>query len=78
MPAMSDHVAHLAPPERRGEYMGLFSMAVSVAFTIGPWFGLLLLGRWGATALWIFMGLFGALSALAFWRVVSTSAPAPA
>ncbi|HET8900931.1 MAG TPA: MFS transporter [Holophagaceae bacterium] len=75
MPAMSDHVAHLAPPERRGEYMGLFSMAVSVAFTIGPWFGLLLLGRYGPTTLWIFMGLFGALSALAFWRVVSTSDP---
>lgn len=78
MPAMSDHVAHLAPPARRGEYMGLFSMAVSVAFTVGPWFGLLLLGRCGATTLWIFMGLFGALSALAFWRVVSTSVPEPA
>jgi len=78
MPAMSDHVASLAPPERRGEYMGLYAMAVGVAFTIGPWFGLLFLGRYGATALWVFMGLFGALSALAFWRVVSASERAPA
>lgn len=70
MPAMSDHVAHLAPPERRGEYMGLFSMAVGLAFALGPWFGLLVMGRYGATALWVFMGLFGALSALAFGRVV--------
>ncbi len=78
MPAMSDHVAHLAPPARRGEYMGLYSMAVGVAFTVGPWFGLLFLGRYGATALWIFMGLFGALSAFAFWRVVKVNDPAPA
>ncbi len=70
MPAMSDHVAHLAPPERRGEYMGLYSMAISLAFTLGPWFGLLLMGRYGATALWISMGLLGALSTLAFARVV--------
>lgn len=77
MPAMSDHVAHLAPPARRGEYMGLYSMAVGFAFALGPWFGLLYMGRYGATALWIFMGLFGALSALAFMRVVS-NAPTPA
>lgn len=70
LPAMSDHVARLAPPERRGEYMGLYAMAIGTAFTLGPWFGLLLIGRYGATALWIFMGLFGMLSALAFARVV--------
>jgi predicted MFS family arabinose efflux permease len=76
MPAMSDHVAHLAPPGRRGEYMGLYSMAVSVAFTLGPWFGLLLLGRYGAPALWIFMGLSGMVSVLGFARVVSAPKPA--
>ena len=72
LPAMSDHVAHLAPPERRGEYMGLYSMAIGLAFSIGPWFGLLLMGRCGAMALWIFMGALGTLSALAFARVVRT------
>ena len=81
MPAMSDHVAGLAPPERRGAYMGLYSMAISVAFSLGPWFGLFFMGRCGSTALWIFMGLFGALSALAFAKAVErkpVSAPAPA
>lgn len=77
LPAMSDYVAHLAPPERRGEYMGLYSMAFGVAFTIGPWFGLLMLGQVGAMAMWVFMGLLGALSVVAFAWVVRPSGPGP-
>lgn len=68
LPAMSDHVAHLAPPERRGAYMGLYSMAIGLAFAGGPWLGLALLPRLGAASLWLAMGGLGLLSALGFAR----------
>lgn len=76
MPAMSDHVAHLAPPDRRGAYMGLYAMVVGGAFALGPWLGLVILGRFGGAALWSAMGLLGLLSALGFWRVAGTRAAA--
>ena len=78
LPAMSDHVAHLAPPERRGAYMGLYSMAVGGAFAVGPWIGLVLLGRFGGAGLWAAMGLLGVGSAAAFWKVARPEASAPA
>ncbi|HEU4950616.1 MAG TPA: hypothetical protein VFT46_01630, partial [Holophagaceae bacterium] len=68
LPAMSDHVAYLAPPERRGAYMGLYSMAIGLAFAGGPWLGLALLPRLGAARLWMVMGGLGLLSALGFAR----------
>lgn len=42
----------LAPASRRGEYMGLFQMAFSAAFLIGPALGVLVLERFGPAALW--------------------------
>lgn len=77
MPAMGDHVAHLAPPDRRGAYMGLYAMAIGAAFLVGPWLGLVVLGRAGGTALWLFMGVLGALSAAGFWRWTALSVPGP-
>lgn len=44
--------SELAPGERRGEYMGLYSMAFSASFLIGPALGVFVLERAGATALW--------------------------
>ena len=51
-PAMSSFVAHLAPPQRQGEYMGFYTMAFAVAFAIGPWAGAIVLERYGSTMLW--------------------------
>jgi MFS family permease len=42
----------LAPPARRGEYMGLYQVAFSAAFLIGPGAGVLVLERLGSAALW--------------------------
>jgi MFS family permease len=44
--------AELAPPARRGEYMGLFQMAFSVSFLAGPALGVFVLERFGPGALW--------------------------
>lgn len=52
-PAMSDAVATLAPPDRRGEYMGLLSLCFSAALALGPWLGVLAYARFGPRAVWI-------------------------
>ena len=82
LPALSDHVAHLAPPARRGAYMGLYAMAgAGLSQSLGPWLGLFLLGHFGGVFLWSAMAGLGLASALAFARVVRedpVSAPAPA
>ena len=51
-PSSSAFVADITPPERRGVYSGLYIMSFSVAFLIGPWIGIAVLERFGATALW--------------------------
>ncbi|HTL97264.1 MAG TPA: MFS transporter [Holophagaceae bacterium] len=82
LPALSDHVAHLAPHDRRGAYMGLYAMiGAGLSQSVGPWLGLFLLGHFGGALLWTAMAGLGVLSALGFARVVRdepASAPAPA
>lgn len=68
-PGMSDYVASIAPPARRGAYMGLFSFTFSVAFSLGPWIGTWMLDAWGSSVLWPLMGVLGTVSALALARV---------
>jgi MFS family permease len=51
-PSSLAFVADIAPAERRGVYSGLYFMSFSVAMMIGPWIGLAILERFGATALW--------------------------
>jgi MFS family permease len=42
----------VSPPERRGEYSGLFAMSSSLSFAFGPWAGTLVLDRFGGKVLW--------------------------
>ncbi len=51
-PAMSDAVATLSPPDRRGEYMGLLSLAFAAALALGPWLGVLTYAKAGPRSLW--------------------------
>ena len=69
LPTMSDYVAHIAPAERRGEYMGLYTMAFSLAFSFGPWLGTLTYDRWGSKPLWLGCLIGGAASALLLGRI---------
>lgn len=52
-PAMSDAVATLAPPDRRGEYMGLLSLCFAAALALGPWLGVLAYAKAGPRAVWM-------------------------
>jgi MFS family permease len=68
MPAMSAFVADIAPPDRRGEYMGLYTMAFSISFTIAPGLGTEVLDRFGASAVWIGCLVTGLVAAAIFSR----------
>src|SRR5271170_6352053 len=64
MPGSSAYAAELAPPERRGEYMGLYTMSFNIAFAVGPWLGASVLGKWGATTVWGAAFVSGCISSL--------------
>ena len=70
-PSTAAYVSELAPQERRGEYMGFYSMTFGIGFTVGPWAGLNVLGAAGARALWLSCLAVGGLSTLLLARVRS-------
>lgn len=78
-PVSATYVADVAPPARRGEYMGAYSMAWGLAFTTGPWLGAAVMEQWGAPTLWGCTFLVGAAAAAVMGRVAGRErAPAPA
>jgi predicted MFS family arabinose efflux permease len=68
LPGMADFVSHLAPAERRGEYMGLYTLSFGLAFSLGPWLGVLAYGHLGA-AMWGLCFISASLSALMLGRI---------
>jgi MFS family permease len=68
-PSSAAYVADISPPERRGEYSGLFAMSFSLAFSIGPWAGTLALDRFGGKTLWSATFLLGLLAAAMLWQL---------
>jgi predicted MFS family arabinose efflux permease len=63
-PAMSAHMAEIAPENRRGVYMGAYSMSLSISLTVGPWMGTQLLDVLGPILIWLVMFALGALAAV--------------
>ena len=72
LPSMSNLVAELAPADRRGEYMGLYSMSWGLAFAIGPWLGTVVLDHLGRNTLWGGAFVVAALAAIAMGRMRPT------
>jgi MFS family permease len=75
MPSSSAYAAEIAPPGRRGEYMGLYTMSFSVAFATGPWLGANLLELRGPHAVWGAAFVLGCLSALLMSRIRARAKP---
>jgi predicted MFS family arabinose efflux permease len=71
LPGCAAYVADIAPPNRQGQYMGFYTMAFSIAFTVGPWLGTLIMEKQGFTVMWMIMLLFGTISAAMLLRVSS-------
>lgn len=64
LPTAAAYMGQIAPPARRGEYMGLYQMMFGLAFIAGPWLGLQLYEHFNARVLWLTMlgiGLIGTL-----------------
>jgi predicted MFS family arabinose efflux permease len=72
-PASAAYATDIAPDARRGEYSGLYTMAFSVAFAIGPWAGTAVLERAGARLLWGLTFVLGAIAAAMFLRMPEPS-----
>jgi MFS family permease len=69
LPSSSAYVAEIAPAERRGAYMGLYTMSFSAAFSVGPWLGTTTLDRHGPAMVWGAAFLFGCVSAVVMSRI---------
>ncbi|HJU83476.1 MAG TPA: MFS transporter [Holophagaceae bacterium] len=69
LPGMADFVSHLAPAERRGEYMGLYTLTFGLAFSLGPWLGVLAYGHLGPVPMWSLCFVFAGLSAILLGRI---------
>jgi MFS family permease len=70
-PSMSAHMGDIAPAERRGAYMGAYSMALSTALAVGPWLGTAIYSRLGPSAVWAAMFAIGTAAA----ALLSVSTP---
>jgi MFS family permease len=62
MPLSSAYVADLAPPDKRGLYMGTFGLTGALAFICGPSLGMLLYSL-NPTTLWVICGVLGTAAA---------------
>jgi MFS family permease len=70
-PVSAAYVTEIAPPERRGLYLGYYTMSFGLAFAIGPGAGAAIMQRYGSATLWAGTLMFGALSAALLARVHS-------
>jgi predicted MFS family arabinose efflux permease len=68
-PGAAAYLADVSTPERRGEYSGLFAMSFSLAFSVGPWAGTLVLDRYGGRALWGATFVLGLIAAAMMLRL---------
>jgi MFS family permease len=67
LPASAAYVSDIAPPERSGAYMGLYTMGFSVAFAIGPLLGVQAMERFGPRSVWIGTLICGCVTATMMW-----------
>ena len=72
-PQASAFVAEVAPPEKRGQYMGAYSLAFNLAFAVAPWAGTATFAEFGAKVLWISVYAIGAVAAAMMLFVTSES-----
>ncbi|MEP6508640.1 MAG: MFS transporter [Gemmatimonadales bacterium] len=72
-PQASAYVAEIAPPSRRGEYMGAYSLAFNFAFAVAPWAGTVAFDRYGARFLWVSVFFVGVVSAVMMTQVAGST-----
>lgn len=68
-PSASSYIAEIAPEERRGSYMSLFSTASNLGMLLGPWAGAVVMQQLSGSALWVVCGIWGLFSLAIFGLV---------
>lgn len=63
-PVTAAYASEIAPPNKRGEYMGYFQMTFSFAFSAGPWLGTVVYQNYGSVILWIGALVMGLVTAV--------------
>lgn len=63
-PVSAAYASEVAPPKKRGEYMGYFQMTFSFAFSAGPWLGTIVYEKFGSIILWISALVMGLVTAV--------------
>jgi MFS family permease len=69
LPSGAAYVDHIAPPGKRGAYMGVYGASFNLAFILGPWAGLHIYDYYGPGLLWLAAFVLGSLSAVLFLRL---------
>lgn len=69
LPGAATYMSEIAPPNRRGEYMGLFQMAFGIGFAFSAWLGTAAIEWFGSSALWIATFVAGCVSAAMLSRI---------
>jgi predicted MFS family arabinose efflux permease len=77
LPGLTTYVAEIAPEDRRGAYLGLYTMGFGVAFTVAGPLGAWLLETGGGRLLWPAMRVAGWLSAAAAAAAAGRAAAGP-
>lgn len=70
-PAMSAYIIDIAPADKRGIYMGIYTMGLNIALVVGPALGTRLLESTGAHALWTVCFIVGIVAAWIFLRAAT-------
>ncbi len=66
-PAASSYIADIAPEDKRGSYMSMYTTCSNLGMLLGPWAGAVVLERINAHGLWLACGLWGILSLVQFY-----------
>jgi predicted MFS family arabinose efflux permease len=70
MPFMITYTIHRAGEKHRGAYIGLYTLAYSMAFILAPYLGTHLVAGYGFTTLWWAAGIASVPTALGFFAVM--------
>ncbi len=68
-PAEMAYIGNLAPADKQGSYMAVYSASVNIAMILGPWLGMLIMAQHGSQALWLTCFVWGIISIIMFGKL---------
>jgi predicted MFS family arabinose efflux permease len=78
LPNLVAYVGSIAPKDREGEYMGLYSMVFSLSLTLAPSIGMMTLQKFGGGVLWSAAFVLAGFSAIMISRLTQVEKYNPA